>query len=172
MFVYTRYAEVPLVILIVSFKSFPCPENVAYNVYTQYMLSLHLMFCHSWLNLKQRAQWKHPKLGKYKRGVCKSGLRSVTFGDPLRSERLPIIRFLNTAIDVAGGRLWGTLQSSWEQYDSSRQERQAVITQRNERLSWREIAPKSLWTLWLSVSNTLRNWRLRYKKKKEKKLQT
>lgn len=67
----------------------------------------------------------------------------MPFRDPLGSERLPINRFLNTMIDVAGRTLWGTQQSSWEQNDSSRQGRQAV-TLRNERLAWREMAQKSL----------------------------
>lgn len=67
----------------------------------------------------------------------------MTFRDPLGSERLTIIRVLNTKIDVAGRKFWGTQPSSWEEFDSSRQERQAVITQRNQRLSWGEIAKKS-----------------------------
>lgn len=144
-FVYTRYSVLIVVVLIISFISFPCPQSIVYNMCSHSKNSpfFHCIFCHFGLNLKKCASCKHSKIRKYKGGVSKSELRNGTFRDPLGSERLPIIRFLNTTIDVAGWKLWGTQKSSWEQYDSSRQERQAVITQRSERLSWREIAKKS-----------------------------
>lgn len=61
----------------------------------------------------------------------------MTFRDPLGSKRLQINRCLNTVIDVASRTLRGTPQSL-RANDSTQQRRQAVITQRNERLSRRE----------------------------------
>ena len=86
----------------------------------------------------------------------------MTVSDPLESQRLPINRVLNPMIDIAGRTLWGTEQSAWQQNDSSQQERQAVITLEEERLSLREIAKKIikyLWALWLSLSRNVRKLR-------------